>query len=330
MLAWVVEPQASLPRLMKPLRGHRSESTVCGQVVSDPLAQRPPLPLPLSWCRQGPLSCRESAHAGPSSPQGDSPRPRDLARGAGGAGPGAASDHGLTVRGLSRGGRSLAVWWGSATLGSHLRGTAPAAGPAHARYAVAPAEGPGRPSLQDAVPARVGLCRGCPARTHPVWGRLADPGSPRQPRLRDASLWEARTPRPWGAARPPRLPSSRGLGVAAPSPSGAPRPAALCYPRDERTGRGAVLRPGGARRLYRARPGGTRVSLPESPAVFGLLALPQKAPAPHGPGEGDDGLLAGVWSPGVSDSPRPQGAGGHLAGPKRQAPPEPDRTLGVP
>src|SRR5262249_24076225 len=84
------------------------------------------------------------------------------------------------------------------------------------------------------------------------------------------------------------------------------------------------------RRLYRARPGGTRVSLPESPAVFGLLALPQKAPAPHGPGEGDDGLLAGVWSPGVSDSPRPQGAGGHLAGPKRQAPPEPDRTLGVP
>jgi hypothetical protein len=38
-LELVVEHQAGLPVLLKPLRGKRSESTACGQVVSDHLAQ---------------------------------------------------------------------------------------------------------------------------------------------------------------------------------------------------------------------------------------------------------------------------------------------------
>ena len=37
----MVEPQAGLPVLQQPLRGHRREVTNCGQVVRDPLAPRP-------------------------------------------------------------------------------------------------------------------------------------------------------------------------------------------------------------------------------------------------------------------------------------------------
>jgi hypothetical protein len=37
-----VEPQAGIPLLRQPRRGHSSDSTVCGQVVSAPRAQRPP------------------------------------------------------------------------------------------------------------------------------------------------------------------------------------------------------------------------------------------------------------------------------------------------
>jgi hypothetical protein len=40
-LELVVEHQAGIPLLMKPLRGNSSDSTVCGQVVSDPMAQLP-------------------------------------------------------------------------------------------------------------------------------------------------------------------------------------------------------------------------------------------------------------------------------------------------
>jgi transposase len=38
-LAWIVEPQAGIPVLMQPLSGHRSDGKVCGQVLSDHIAQ---------------------------------------------------------------------------------------------------------------------------------------------------------------------------------------------------------------------------------------------------------------------------------------------------
>lgn len=38
-LAWMVEPQAGLPVLRPPLRGHRREAHACGPVVKDHLAQ---------------------------------------------------------------------------------------------------------------------------------------------------------------------------------------------------------------------------------------------------------------------------------------------------
>lgn len=39
MLAWIVEHQAGIPRLMKPLSGNSHDGTVCGQVISDHMAQ---------------------------------------------------------------------------------------------------------------------------------------------------------------------------------------------------------------------------------------------------------------------------------------------------
>ena len=49
--------------------------------------------------------------------------------------------------------------------------------------------------------------------------------------------------------------------------------------------------------IQRASPGGTRVSLPQRPAVFGLLALSQKTRAHHGPVDGDDGVFARLCGP---------------------------------
>ena len=135
--------------------------------------------------------------------------------------------------------------------------------------------------------------------------RLADHVSPRQHRLPHAPLWEAGAPRPWRPARPDRLPYRRSPGVAAHGPSGTCRPAQLFHPRDERTGRGPVIRPGGARRIQRASPGGTRVSLPQRPAVFGLLPLSQKTRAHHGPVDGHDGLFARLCGPRI---PHPHGS----------------------
>ena len=56
-------------------------------------------------------------------------------------------------------------------------------------------------------------------------------------------------PGPGSPTRSDRLSYCRGPGVAAHGPSGTHRPAELFYPRDERTGRGPVIRPGGARWL---------------------------------------------------------------------------------
>jgi transposase len=40
MLDLIVAPQAGIPRLMKPLRGHTSDASACGRVVTAPSAQR--------------------------------------------------------------------------------------------------------------------------------------------------------------------------------------------------------------------------------------------------------------------------------------------------
>src|SRR5207244_6075485 len=139
-----------------------------------------------------------------------------------------------------------------------------------------------------------------------------------------------RATRPRGPARPYRLPYCRGLGFAAYRPSGTRRPAELLYPRDERTGRGPVIVPSRARRIQRASPSGTWISLPERPTVFGLLPLSQKARADHGPTDGHDSLFTRLCGPRIPYPQGPQGARSDLPRPKRQTHSEPDRTLGVP
>ncbi len=86
-------------------------------------------------------------------------------------------------------------------------------------------------------------------------GRLADHVSPRQHRLPHAPLWQAGATRAWGPARPARLPYCRGPGVSAHGPSGTRRPAELFYPRDERTGRGPVIRPKRCSTATKGKPG---------------------------------------------------------------------------
>src|SRR5215471_6091735 len=135
----------------------------------------------------------------------------------------------------------------------------------------------------------------------------------REHRLPHALLWEAGTPGAWSPARPTRLPYRRGLGFSAHRPSGTRRPAELLYPRDERTGRGPVIAPSGTRRIQRASSGGTRVSLPERPAVFSLLPLSQKARADHGPVDGHDGLFARLCGLRVPHPHCAEGYGGDLS-----------------
>src|SRR4029453_4244415 len=84
------------------------------------------------------------------------------------------------------------------------------------------------------------------------------------------------------------------------------------------------------RASYPPRGGWTWVSLPQRPTIFGLVPLSQKARAHHGPVDGDDGLLTRLCGPRVPHPQCPQGPRSDLSGPKRQAHPEPDRTLGVP
>ena len=100
--------------------------------------------------------------------------------------------------------------------------------------------------------------------------------------------------RPGPGAQPAQLvyPYRRGPGVAAHGASGTRRPPKLFYPRNERTGRESVILPGGARRIQRASPGGTWMSLPQRPAIFGLFSLSEKARAHHGPVDGHDRLFA--------------------------------------
>src|SRR5215471_10355188 len=152
----------------------------------------------------------------------------------------------------------------------------------------------------------------------------------REHRLPHALLWEAGTPGSGSPARPTRLPYRRGLGFSAHRPSGTRRPAELLYPRDERTGRGPVIAPSGTRRIQRASAGGTRVSLPQRPAVFGFFPLSQKARADHGPADGHDRLFTRLCGPRIPHPYGPQGARRDLPRPKRQTHSKPDRTLGVP
>ena len=116
--------------------------------------------------------------------------------------------------------------------------------------------------------------------------------------------------RPGPGAQPAQLVYhiTGGPGVSAHGASGTRRPAELFYPRDERTGRGAVICPSGARRLQRPSPGRTRVSLPQRPAIFGLVAVSEKTRTGHGPVDGHDGLFARLCGVRVSHPPRAQGA----------------------
>jgi hypothetical protein len=93
-------------------------------------------------------------------------------------------------------------------------------------------------------------------------------------------------------------------GFAGRGPSGARRPAQLFHPRHERTGRGPVVSARGARRIQRAGLCRTRLSLPESPPVFGLLALSQKTRTRHGTLNGDDSVSPRLCGLRVSHPPR--------------------------
>jgi len=88
--AWVVEHPAGLPVRMKALSGHRNDPPAFGPVGSDHLAQLHTPDTPPSRVADRALARGPSAHAGRDPPHVEHPCPRALARGPGGAGPGAA------------------------------------------------------------------------------------------------------------------------------------------------------------------------------------------------------------------------------------------------
>ena len=96
------------------------------------------------------------------------------------------------------------------------------------------------------------------------------PRSPRQHRLPHAALWEAGAPRP--GAQPAQLVYHIAGALASRPRSVGHVDHQLFYPRNERTGRPVIL-PGGARRIQKASPGGTWISLPQRPAIFGLFSI---------------------------------------------------------
>ena len=141
MLELVVEHQAGIPVLMKPLSGTRSDGKAFGQVVSDHIAQLHTTAHPtylvadralysaenlhklaetsLKWITRVPATLTEAQEVLAQAQPETMPPPG---------------------RRLSLCGLRLELRRCGATLSSHLLGTSPAAGPAHGRYAVAQAE----------------------------------------------------------------------------------------------------------------------------------------------------------------------------------------------
>src|SRR5262245_44072022 len=94
-------------------------------------------------------------------------------------------------------------------------------------------------------------------------------------------------------------------------------------------GRGPGSLSGRARWLHRASAGSTRVSLAQSPALFGLLPLSQKARAPYGPLAGDDGMVARLCRARLSQPHGLAGAGSDLPSSTRATHADPHYTVGV-
>ena len=91
MLALIVEHQAGIPLLMKPLSGNSSDGKVFGQVISDHIAQLQTTYSPTYLVADSALYNAENLHKlADTSLTVDHAGPRDLDRGAGGPGPGAA------------------------------------------------------------------------------------------------------------------------------------------------------------------------------------------------------------------------------------------------
>src|SRR4029453_16181570 len=154
-----------MPVLLPPPRGTSSEATDFGQIVHEPL---PPWRTTYGTPSLGADRALSSAENLPKLADTSLQwRPRDPARRPGRRGPGRSPDEGAAHGGLSLSRGGLERWGHRATLAPALLGTAPAAGPAHRRYAMAQAPSPGGQRLPDAGPDRVGLCRGCPAGAHP-------------------------------------------------------------------------------------------------------------------------------------------------------------------
>jgi hypothetical protein len=141
---------------------------------------------------------------------------------------------------------------------------------------------------------------------------------------------QAGTPQPRRAPRPGDIPARRCLGLAGPGASGPRRPAQLCHPGHACTRRHPAATPGAVNRRQRAKAGGTRIALPQSPALSGLLAVSHKARTQHGALDGHDGVLGGVCGLRVSHAPSAHGPRGDVARSKGETDPDPHGALGLP
>src|SRR5919106_3092572 len=110
----------------------------------------------------------------------------------------------------------------------------------------------------------------------------------------EAPLWQTGPTKARRPARPGGLPDRRGLGLLAGDPPSSGRPAQLFHPRHQRTRRGPPATARGVTRVQRARAVGTWVPLCERPAVFGRLAVSEKARAYDGAVDGDDRVVVGL------------------------------------
>ena len=251
MLELVVEHQAGIPVLMQPFSGNSHDGKAFGQVVSAHIAQLHTPANPaylvadsalysaenlqnlaetrLKWITRVPATLHEAqAVLAQADPQ--------------------------TMAPLTEGYRYHVVpssYGGVAQRWVLIYSSRASPGPAHRRQAVAPAECPRSQSLPDAVPHSLS----CEADAHQALARFTHdvqstflstvPFAPRPTMGSGGDQSPAPSP-------PDRLPYRWRPGVAAHGPPGAGRPAQLFSPRDKRTGRGPVVRPGGAGWIQRA------------------------------------------------------------------------------